>query len=147
MEDQAAKVAYLIRVMRIAFFVSGILFIYVMIRIPSHAEASPTPALEWALVIVSLVCVAVGFLAPRLLARAIRAQGSQSPNPLQKQFTLVIFSLAFFEAATLFGFVLHLLGADVMFVRIAVSAGMISQLVWSPPSLPSSEDENLFGPR
>ena len=142
MQDQAANVAYLIRVVRIAFIVSGGLFIYVMVRIPSQAEASPAPTLEWTIIIMSLVCIAVGFLAPRFLAGTMRTQG-----PPQKQFTMTILSLAFFEAAILFGLVLHFLGADVLFVRVAVAAGMISQLVWSPPSLPNPEDEDTLGPR
>ena len=146
MQDQAAKVAYLIKVMRIAFFVSGVLFIYVMFRIPSKAEASPTPAFEWMITVMSLVCVAVGFLAPRFMARAMPTQGALGPNLLQKQFTATVLGLAFFEAAVLFGFVLHFLGADVLYVRIAVAAGLISQLVWSPPSLPV-DDENTLGPR
>jgi len=133
--------------MRIAFFVSGILFIYVMYRIPSHAEASPTPTLEWALAIMSLVCVALGFLASRLVAGAMHTQGASGPNPFQKQFTMTVLSLAFFEAAILFGFVLHSLGADVLFVRTAVAAGLVSQLVWSPPRLPAAENEDTLGPR
>ena len=147
MQDQTAKVAYLIRVMRIAFFVSGILFIYVMCRIPSHAEASPAPTLEWTFTTISLVCVALGFLAPPFLTRAMPTQGASGPNPFQKQFTITVLSLAFFEAAILFGFVLHSLGADVLFVRTAVAAGIVSQLVWSPPRLPAAENEDTLGPR
>src|SRR6185312_3185900 len=115
MQDQAAKMAYLIRTMRIAFFISGILFIYVMFRLPSQAQASPAHTVEWAITIMSLVCVAMGFVAPRFLAGAIRTQGSPGSNPFQKQFTMTILSLAFFEAAVLFGFVLHFLGAHVLF--------------------------------
>jgi len=147
MQDQAAKMAYLIRVMRIAFFVSGLLFIFVMIRIPSQAEASPTPAFEWMITAMSLVCAALGFLAPRFLVGAVRIQEASAPNPFQKQFTATILGLAFFEAAVLFGFVLHFLGAHVLFVRIAVAVGLISQLLWRPPSLAAAEDGDNQGPR
>jgi len=133
--------------MRIAFFVSGILFIYVMYRIPSQAAPSLTPTVQWAITLMSLVCVALGFLAPRFMARLMPTQDASGPNPFQKQFSATVLGLAFFEASVLFGFVLHFLGADVLFIRIAVSAGIVSQLVWSPPRLPAAENEDTLGPR
>lgn len=141
MENRVQSPAFIMRVIRIAFFVSGILYFYVAMKFISKAQQPVTSAFQLAITIVAFTCIAIGFLVPRFVFRSPESTYQGNPAlPLLKRWMLKsIMSLAFFEACILFGFVLHVLGAPMWRVELLFGAGIASMLIWSPGPLPGTE--------
>jgi hypothetical protein len=58
---------------------------------------------------------------------------------MQRWFTGYILSLAFFESCSLFGVVLHFMGARILVVEVLFAASLLAILVRSPGVPPSDE--------
>ena len=146
MERKAQSLVPVMRVIKIAFIVSGFLYFYMVITMPSHAQHPPAPALNWAFTIVAFTCVVIGFNTRGLFVRS--AGGSSQNLPASVQFkrwmSAGIMSLANFEACILFGFALHFLGAPLWQVELLFGVGLIAMVLWSPGEPPATEKENFL---
>lgn len=138
MENGASAPLRLIRTIKFAFIIFGLLLIFIVIRIPVPLGPSPNPAFEIAIIIVALTSIVVGFFAPRFFSWLVTrtSQGQAQSTRLNQWMQVNLVSLACFDACLLFGFVLHVLRARVQLVEIALAAGMIALIVWKP-QLPS----------
>ena len=142
METKTQSPALVMRVMKITFIISGLLYFYVAMKFIGQAQQPVTGAVQLAITIVALTCIVVGFLVPRIVFRAaeITYQSNPALPPFKRWMTKGIISLAFFEACILFGFVLHVLGAPLWRVELLFGAGIASMLFWSPGKPPGSEN-------
>ena len=145
MENKVQSPALVMRVVKIAFIVSGFLYFYVAMKFTSQAQQPVTSAFQFAITIVALTCIVVGFVVPRFVFRAAESkyQSNSALTPLKRWMTKGILSLAFFEACILFGFVLHILGAPLWRVELLFGAEIAAMLFWSPGTPPSAIQGHL----
>lgn len=137
MEDRIAAAIRLMRVLKMAFLLFGLLLIFVIYRVPAKPWVRANPALEVILMIVAGICVAEGFLAPRFFGRLLKRR--QGADPLQAWLAVGVLSLAFFNAAMLFGCVVHFTGGRLPFEAVPLLAGWLSILVWRPQAAPAGD--------
>lgn len=137
-KDVNAAAVRLGRTLKLAFIGSGLLFIFLVIRLPAKSPHSAPPAIELVMTIVAFACVFAGFFVPRVVRRAQPFQDRPGSTALNQWMSMTVLSLAFFQACILFGFVLHLVGARAPFVDVLLAAGIISLLIWSPQPPPAS---------
>ncbi len=146
MDGKSQSPTLVMRVIQIAFIVSGFLYLYIMTMIPSHAHRPPTPAVELAIAVVALTRVVVGFNTKRIFVCS--SEGTPQDVSAQTQrsrwMTAGVMSLAFFEACILFGFVLHVLGARGWLVGLLFGIGIGSMIFWSPGEPPGAGDEEFL---
>jgi F0F1-type ATP synthase membrane subunit c/vacuolar-type H+-ATPase subunit K len=141
MENLVQSPALVMRVIKIAFIVSGFLYFYVAMKFTSQAQQPVTSAVQLAITIVAFTCVIFGFSTRSLFARPAESSAEKMPASTERGrwMTTSIISLAFFEACILFGFVLHVLGAPLWRVELLFGAGIASMLLWSPGKPPGAE--------
>jgi hypothetical protein len=146
--DQKAKQALLTaRILKISFIVSGLMFLYIVFKIPPNGTEPVQPAFELIISAVALTNIVLGFVLPGLVAGATRGRqsgASPSATPMQRWFTGYILSLAFFESCSLFGLVLHFLGARIQVVELLFAASLLAILFRSPGAPPSDEGAPLI---
>ena len=142
MEAKAQSLALIMRLLKLAFIVSGFLYFYMVKTIPSHAQRPVSGTIELALTIVAFMCIVVGYLVPRFVFRAAESRYQSNPalTPQKRWLTKGIMSLAYFEACILIGFALHLLGAPMRWVELLFGVGIVSMLFWSPGTPPTAEN-------
>ena len=147
MEGKPQSPALVMRVMKIVFIVSGVLFFFVALKLPNNASQPPTPKIQLLLTVLALSNVVFGFNAKRLVARGADAPPKNVPVSTQRGqwMTAGVVSLAFFESCILFGFVLHFLGAPFWRVELLFGVGLIAMLFWSPGTPPGTEGNSLQG--
>jgi nicotinamide riboside transporter PnuC len=140
MESQVKSPALVMRVVRIAFIVSGFLYFYVALKLTGQAQQPVASSLQWALTIVAFACLIFGFNARRFLAQPAASPAEKTPTSeqLKRWMTTSVISLALFEACILFGFALHVMGAPLWRVALLFSAGIASMLLWSPGERPDA---------
>ena len=137
--EQALRV---VRILKISFIVAGLMFLYVIFKIPRNGTAPPQPSFELIISAVALTNVLLGFVLPGFIARtANRGQSSARPptSPIQSWMSGCVISLALFQSCNLFGVVLHFVGARVLVVEALFSAGLLAMLFWSPGTPPVDE--------
>ena len=147
MDASARQALLIVRVLKLSFIVAGAMFIFLVIRIPAHPIAAPSPTVELAITVVALLCVVAGFFVPGRLSLPVSPSspsllGNSASAPVKGWFARCVLSLAFFDACNLFAVVLHFLGARVRIVELVFAIGMLSLIFWSPGTPPSS-DQNL----
>ncbi len=132
------------RIMKFSFFVAGLLFLYVAVKVPANSPAHVAPAFEFAITAMGLAAVVAAFMLPRFLANAAKnkAQSSSTSTPIQQWFSRNVLALAFLESCTLYGVVLHFVGARVQFVAVLFTVGLTSLLLWTPEA-PLSEEAQI----
>lgn len=134
--DLKAKQALLTaRILKISFILSGLIFLYIVFKIPPNGTEPVQPSLEVIISAVALANIVLGFVLPGFVARAARggqSVASPSTTPMQRWFTGYILSLAFFESCSLFGLVLHFLGAPILVVELLFAASLLAILFRSP---------------
>jgi hypothetical protein len=130
-----------VRVLKISFIVSGLLFLYLVFKLPAKVTAPPQPAVVLIVSAMALMDIALGFLLPGFIARAaLRSQSNtRTATPIQRWLSGYILSLAFFESCLLIGLVLHFLGARVLVVGSLFAAGLLAMLIRSPGAPPADE--------
>jgi len=138
MAPNAKQASVVARTLKISFIVSGLLFLYMVFKIPSKATAPPKPAVELVVAIIALTNVTLGFILPGFVARsALRNQlNPRLSTPIQRWISGYVLSLAFFESCMLFGFVLHFIGWRILIVECLFAAGLIAILFWGPGTPP-----------
>ena len=75
----------LMRILKLSFLVSGVLFLYVVFTIPAKSPGPVNPAIELVLTILAITNVVLGFTLPQFLARvAMRSpQSTLQPTPVK----------------------------------------------------------------
>ena len=130
------------RILKYSFVVSVLLFIVVSIKVPSKAAHPPTHAVEFIVIAVALINLALGLNGRRFFARLSQANASSTSRstPLNQWFAANIFSLAMIESCALFALVLHLLGSSTTLVGIAFCCALLALFVWTPGTPPTTVD-------
>lgn len=147
MQSAPNPAKFMMLVLKLAFIVSGLLFIVVVARVPTQTPQQPvSPAFEWAVTVLGIIEDVIGLNGRRLfLWLAKRAPGNaQASTPLGRWMTGNVMSLAFMETCILFGMVLHFVGARVRLVELLFAVGMISLVLWSPGTPPAAKQETPF---
>jgi hypothetical protein len=128
----------LVRVMKIAFIASALIFLYMVMKLPANATQPPDPTLEMVLTILALANIANGFVIPRYILRAAqRAQGDPNQATLvQRWFTANVLGFAILESCCLFGVALHFLGADLRRSELLIGIGIVATVFFSPGAVP-----------
>jgi len=146
MEGKPQSPALVMRVMKIVFIVSGVLFFFVALKLPNNASQPPTPKIQLLLTVLALSNVVFGFNARRII-RGAKGTSEDVPTSIQlkRWMSAGVVSLAFFESCILFGFVLHFLGAPFWRVELLFGVGLIAMLFWSPGTPPGTEGNSLQG--
>jgi hypothetical protein len=123
------------------FFVSGLLLIFVMVRIPVKSTTVANPTVEIAIAAMALINLFLGIFGRPFFARLANANPHNAKTaPIQRWMTANIFSLACIDACMLFGLVLHFLRGRAALVGLLFGAAMASLLFWSPGASPSTDD-------
>lgn len=137
----------LVRVLKIAFILSSILFLFVVIEIPSKSPQPVDRTVELALLIAALTTIVLGYAFPKFLASSGQGRSGSAPqaSALQAWFSRCVMSFAFLEACSLFGVVLHFLGAELLHSELLIGVAILALAFWSPETPPSSEDEGNAG--
>jgi hypothetical protein len=130
----------LVRVMKIFFVVSMLFFLYMVMKLPATAAQTPDAKLEMALTLLALANIVLGFVVPRYILRAAqRAQGNTTQATLSQRFiTASVLGFAFLESCSLFGVVLHFLGADLRRSELLIGVGIVATVFFSLGPLPDS---------
>jgi hypothetical protein len=138
-EKAAIAQLRVVRMMKLAFIISGLLLILVAYKVPAPPQRSANHVFDLVIFIVALTSIAVGFLAPRFFKRVRQSQSQPGSAAINQWMSANVFSLACFDVCMLIGLVLHLVSARVQFNEIAFAAGMISLLIWKPQPPPTSD--------
>lgn len=130
----------LMTTIKIAFVVSELLFVYIVVTIPAQGRHPADLPFEAGLLIAAVTAVALGFLAPRIFGRApIRKTHDRSVSTAPNRWLAVnLMSIAFFESSSLFGVALHFDRGNVQLVALLLAMGIISTIVWRPGAPPAS---------
>jgi hypothetical protein len=133
--------------LKTGFIVSGLLFAYLALKLPGQAPQPVNPAFEWAICAVAVADDVIGLLYGRKLAGWIRRRAPRNgplSDPLQVWMVGNMLSLALMESCTLFGLVLHFVGAGARFAGVLLSIGVLSVIFWSPGNPPAAAEERPF---
>ena len=146
MEGKPQSPALVMRVMKIVFIVSGVLFFFVALKLPNNTSQPPMPKIQLLLTVLALSNVVFGFNTRRII-RGAKGTSEDVPTSIQlkRWMSAGVVSLAFFESCILFGFVLHFLGAPFWRVELLFGVGLIAMLFWSPGTPPGTEGNSLQG--
>jgi hypothetical protein len=139
MVPNAKQALQTVRVLKATFIVSGLLFLYIVFKIPPKVTAPPKPALELIISLIALTNVALGFILPGFIARPSQSVTRSSTPPIQRWISGYVLSLAFFESCMLFGVVLHFVGSRVLVVECLFAAGLLAIVFWGPGEPPTDE--------
>jgi hypothetical protein len=124
-----------------SFFVSGLLLIFVMVRIPVKSPTVANHVFEIAITAMALINLFLGLFGRPFFARLANYNPPNSKTaPIQRWMAANIFSLACIDACMLFGLVLHFLRGRAVLVELLFAAAMVSLLFWSPGAPPSTDD-------
>ncbi len=133
----------LVRILKICFVASQILFLYfLVIQLPSPSTRPVDFKIEMALTILALSNVVLGFVIPRYFLRAgPRATGdaSQQSSPIQRWFTANIVGFALLESCSLFGVVLHFLGAPLRHSELLICIATVAIVFFTAGAPPAGE--------
>lgn len=142
MESNMKSPALTMRILKYAFAVSGILFVYIAFKILAKPQQQASEPMQVAISLVGLWCVVGGFYVPRWIFRRAenRSQSMAVEVHRQRWMARGLLSLAYFEACILFGFALHIFGGHNWIVGLLMGAGIGAELLWNPGEPPSAED-------
>ena len=134
----------MVLVMRLFFVVSAFLFLYMILKVLPGGTQPPNPVVETAITVIALGSVAMAFVLPRMLAgRAKRTTGSAT-QAAQLQFWVLgsVVGFAFLEACSLFGIVLHVMGANLWRSELLIGVGIIATVFFSAGEAPADESNS-----
>lgn len=140
-KDPAAALR-VVRAMKVAFVLSALLFLYIVIRIPATSAQPLDSTVEAAFVIAALTMVFLGFAARKLFARAVQnASATTIPAAdLQRWLAASVISFAFLEACSLIGVALHFIGAALWHSELLIGVGIVATAFFSAGAPPGSEE-------
>jgi hypothetical protein len=140
-ESKASQALTVVRTLKVSFIVAGLLFLYVVFKLPPNVTTHPQPAFELVISAIALTNVVLGFVLPGLKARASRRSRTTAPptTPIQRWMAGYLFSLALFQSCNLFGVVLHFVGARILVVESLFAAGLLAMLFRNPGAPPTGE--------
>lgn len=128
-------------VMKLAFLISCVLFLAVILEIPSRATHPPQHVLELAVIVIALANVALAFATRPLLARFAKANSrNRNASPLGQWFSANVLSLALIESCALFAVVLHTMGSSTKIVTLLFVCPVLALLIWRPGKPPATEE-------
>jgi hypothetical protein len=132
----------LARILKFAFAISAILFLSVVLRVPAKATQPPDPMVVAAITILAFANIVLGFVFPRYYLRnAQRVPGNaQQATPIQRWFTANVLGFALIESCSLFGVMLHFLGAELGRSNLLIGVGVVATLFFSVGAPPESEE-------
>jgi len=85
MDTKASQVLGTVRILKLSFIGAGLLFLYVVFKVPANGTTHPQPAFEVIIGAIALTNIVLGFILPRFIARAGRSQSSARPStPTQR---------------------------------------------------------------
>lgn len=147
MEQKAQSLAPVMRVIKYAFVVSGILFVYIAFKVLEQPQHEASQAIQIAITAIGLWSVTSGFYFPRWVFRRAEARSQVLPAEVKvkRWRAKCVLTLAFFEASVLYGFLLRVLGGSTLFVGLLMGAGIAAELIWSPGT-PPGEQSGQFPP-
>lgn len=137
--------AVLLRTMKYFFVGSCLMFIVVMVRVPSNAKHPPSHAFELIICSIALANLTMAFVVRKyLVARVVETQADISQNVATEKLWITpnLFSLAMIESCALFALVLHLLGSSPIKVEFLFACAFLALFVWRP-SLPENHGNGL----
>src|SRR5580698_2908753 len=140
MDPKPGDALRIVRILKISFIVAGLLFFYLAFKIPSKVTVPPKPAVGLVISAFALSIIVLGFVLPGFKMRAVRRGNPNvrsTATPIQSWMSGCILSLAFFQSATLFAFVLHFTNAEAIVVDSLFAAGLLAMLFWSPGTPPT----------
>jgi hypothetical protein len=134
----SAAAVRVVRVMKSAFVVSAILFLFVVLDVPSKTAQPPVPAIEISITVIALANVALGFVLPRYFLRIGQraSRNAQQSTPIQRWFTANVVRFALLESCTLFGVMLHFMGAALRHSEFLIAVGIVATVFLSLGALP-----------
>jgi hypothetical protein len=129
------------RMLRLGFFVFGLLIVFLTIKLPVHSTRPANGPLEVSLGLVGVMELAFGWAARSFLSRMTRSRiGGISAEVRARQWMAWnVLSLAFFMGCLLIGFVLHSAGSRSLVPYFLIGMGLISMLVWRPGTPPGGD--------
>ena len=129
-------------VLKAAFIVSAILFLYIVIKIPAKMPQLQNPSLEMAMTIIALTMIVLGFAFPNFLAKVAQRAPGNTIQAVRMQGWILrnVIGFAFLEACSLFGVALHFLGAELLRSELLISVGIVATVFFSAGTLPGSEE-------
>ena len=132
------------RFMKAAFLVYGILLIYVIIKIRPKSSSPEDSTMVVAITFLAPIMLVLGFFTPRFFPRLAQRSSQSAPGatPIKQWFSGGLIGLCFLEACSLFGVVLHFLGAGLRQSELLIGAGIAAIAFFSPGALPGSEEGN-----
>jgi hypothetical protein len=141
MDASAQQALRIVRILKWSFILAGVMFIYLVVRIPAHAKTTPSTVFELMMSVIALVCVTAGFFIPKILPTPATPPllNNSASAPVKRWFTLCIMSLAYFDACNLLAVVMHFIGARVRIVELIFTIGMLSLIFWNPGTPPTAE--------
>jgi hypothetical protein len=133
-----------VRMLKIAFVASAILFLRMIITIPAHPLQPVNSTVETAITIVALVNIILGYAFPRFMLRAAqRASGNTSNVPsIQRWFTASVVGFAILESCSLFGVALHFMGAELLRSELLIAVGIVATVFFSAGAPPADRVGN-----
>jgi membrane protein YqaA with SNARE-associated domain len=131
----------LMRVMKIAFIVSALLFLSLVMRIPAKETQPPSSSLEMALTILALTDVVIGYVIPRFILRSAQAaqENAAQPAAIRRWITASVIGFAFLESCSLFGVMLHFLGAEIWRSELLIAVGILATVFFSAGAVPGAD--------
>lgn len=126
-------------ILKLCFLVASILFTYVAYTLPVQPGPPISQTFEFGITALALVDILMAFVLPPFLARAAarKAPGTSPVPPLQQWTSRNLVALAFLESSVLFGFVLHVLGANPRLAFTVMGIGIFAILLWRPSAPPA----------
>jgi hypothetical protein len=133
--------------MQIAFIVFGCSVFYLMHVVKPNAETPPAPALYESIAAVAVADGFIGIMMHRLLlkAKARPLPNGRMPTGAERWLSANVVRLAFATSTSLFGFVLHVLGAPERLAQILVGLGILYMLM-PPGALPAEQPALPYTP-
>jgi hypothetical protein len=130
-----------IRAVRYGLIALGLVMIFAMIEIPVKYATAADPTVGYAITAIALIDLSIGLLGRPFLVRfASYSRQVAKTNPLQRWMIANICSLICLYSCMLFGFVLYILRARIVFVELLFGVALISLLFWRPGTPPNADD-------
>lgn len=124
---------------KFSFLTAGLLFTWIAHVIPARPGPPIEPNIEAILLTMAFADIVLAFVFPPYLARAAARKASTAPTlpPLQQWMSFNLVALTFLESCVLFGFVLHVLGANARLAFTVMGIGILAILLWRPSAPPA----------
>lgn len=126
-------------ILKLAFLVASLLFTYIAYILPVQPGPPVDHSFELGISALALADIVIAYILPPFLARAAARRASATPAlpTLQQWMSRNLVALAFLQSSVLFGFVLHVLGANPRLAFLVMGVGILAILLWRPSAPPA----------